>query len=674
MNNIQMARFKILEKGNATVPCQILNESAGKYIVKFEDGNIERVSKSLVSDLDKIDEGVLDMVRNSGKAVMKYGKTVYNKAKDVAKKIADLIITPFRVFDCVFFKSDDGGILPVSHPLNAIEGALNCKSVNYIPSSSTVKLCDELGIEAKAVENFEFEGEYNGAVQFYDYLGESETSNNSLMLSLLEGDETVSSGKRLAQNEKIQLSGTFCDWSKEEIIDDIASEYASRYVGRDPQSLPLMIWGAPGIGKTQIIRACCDEIKDRFDLDARPEMLSINAANVGDDDFTYPGKIFEKIEKVDGETGVVTKITDLPKQWLPVYDVKSPNKEELRKLANGGHRDKKTGEIIDGPGGIFFIDEFSRLTQAAMNSLMQTPTTRNIGGNSNLTLGDRWVIVCAANRPSDMSRVGGSESLSFEAAAKTRFNHCNFVPDPEDWFSWATSESKKRKGRPNVMHEIVTYLRKEVKENPETFGDFYEVWNMPSGKLEGGRASACPRTWEALSEKLLDRYIDPALGKPKYSSLSQMPKAKLKKAAAGIIGGDVAERFATFAAEAVLFSDSDAVNVWTKGDTVMYEIIKQNKLNSANIEKYYDDYIFPLLKTNYPGGFEMGKVSPEAALNFMKFLEATCYDRGKFNLNRFKTVSAKFSDVFGVDTRSINGPYADAANYKETVVAKNEMV
>ena len=221
MNNLQMARFKILENGNATVPCQILNESAGKYIVKFEDGNIERVSKSLVSDLDKVDEGVLDMVRNSGKAVMKYGKTVYNKAKDVAKKIADLIIAPFRVFDCVFFKGDDGGILPVSHPLNAIEGALNCNSVNYIPSDSTVKLCDELGIEAKAVENFEFEGEYNGAVQFYDYVGESETSNNSLLLSLFERDETVSSGKRLAQNEKIQLSGTFRDWSKDKIINFI---------------------------------------------------------------------------------------------------------------------------------------------------------------------------------------------------------------------------------------------------------------------------------------------------------------------------------------------------------------------------------------------------------------------------------------------------------------------
>lgn len=669
-----MARFKILENGNATVPCKILNESAGKYIVKFEDGNIERVSKSLVSDLDKIDEGVLDLVRNSGKAVMKYGKTVYNKAKDVAKKIAEMIIAPFKVFDCVFFKGYDGDILPVSHPLNAIEGALNCNSVNYIPSDSTVKLCDELGIEAKAVENFEFEGEYNGAVQFYDYLGESETSNNSLLLSLFERDETVSSGKRLAQNEKIQLSGTFRDWSKDKIINFIKKEYASRRAGREPQSLPLMIWGAPGIGKTQIIRSACNIIKEELGLDTKPEILSISGGSVGADDFTFPGKILEKIERGDGTSAVKTTVTDLPKKWLPVYDIQSPDKDNLRKLANGGYKDEKTGEIVDGPGGIFFIDEFSRMTDAAMNSLMQTPTTRNIGGNSNLTLGDRWVIVCAANRQGDMSRSGEQISLSFEAASKTRFTHCNFVPNPEDWFSWATSESKKRKGRPNVMHEIVAYLRKDVKENPTTLGDFYEMWNMPSGKLDGEKASACPRSWEALSETLLDLYIDPADGSPEYKSLSEMPKSEIEDIAAGIIGGDVAERFATFAAEAVLFSDSDAVNVWTKGATVMYEIIKQNKLNSANIEKYYDDYIFPLLKANYPGGFEMGKVSPDAALNFMKFLEATCYDRGKFNLNRFKTVSAKFSDEFGVDTRSINGPYADAANYKEDVVAKNEMV
>ena len=669
-----MARFKILENGNATVPCKILNESAGKYIVKFEDGNIERVSKSLVSDLDKIDEGVLDMVRNSGKAAMKYGKIVYNKAKDVAKKIAEMIIAPFKVFDCVFFKGYDGDVLPVSHPLNAIEGALNCNSVNYIPSDSTVKLCDELGIEAKAVENFEFEGEYNGAVQFYDYLGESETSNNSLLLSLFERDETVSSGKRLAQNEKIQLSGTFRDWSKDKIINFIKKEYASRRAGREPQTLPLMIWGAPGIGKTQIIRSACNIIKEELGLDTKPEVLSISGGSVGSDDFTFPGKILEKIERGDGTSAVKTTVTDLPKNWLPVYDIKSPDKDNLRKLANGGYKDEKTGEIVDGPGGIFFIDEFSRVTEAAMNALMQTPTTRNIGGNSNLTLGDRWVIVCAANRQGDMSRSGETISLSFEAASKTRFTHCNFVPNPEDWFSWATSESKRRKGHPNVMHEIVTYLRKEVKDNPKTFGDFYEMWNMPSGKLDGEKASACPRSWEALSEALLDLYIDPAVGSPEYKSLSEMPKSEIEDIAAGIIGGDVAERFAAFAAEAVLFSDSDAVNVWTKGDTVMYEIIKQNKLNSANIEKYYNEYIFPLLKTNYPGGFEKGKVSPDAALNFMKFLEATCYDGGKFNLNRFNAISATFSDEFGVDTISLRGPYADAANYKERVVAKNQLV
>ena len=67
-------------------------------------------------------------------------------------------------------------------------------------------------------------------------------------------------------------------------------------------------------------------------------------------------------------------------------------------------------------------------------------------------------------------------------------------------------------------------------------------------------------------------------------------------------------------------------------------------------------------------------VSPDAALHFMEFLEACCYDSGQFNLNRFKTISTKFGFEFNVDLRSTTGPYADAANYKEDVIAKNELV
>jgi hypothetical protein len=224
-----------------------------------------------------------------------------------------------------------------------------------------------------------------------------------------------------------------------------------------------------------------------------------------------------------------------------------------------------------------------------------------------------------------------------------------------------------------VLLDIVSYVESELKRDPNEFGDFYEMWTHPNGDLDGTKGTASPRTWEALSETLIDQKLDNAFGK-KYPSISSMPKAELKKLAAGIVGGDVADRFAEFVAQFSIFTPKDAENVWTKGDNAKYEILRQQKLNSANIEEYFTKHIFPLLKDCYPGGFEAGKVSPEAALNFLQFLESACYDGGTFNLNRFKTISTQFGMDFGVDLRSVNGPYADAANYKEQVVAKNELV
>jgi hypothetical protein len=307
-----------------------------------------------------------------------------------------------------------------------------------------------------------------------------------------------------------------------------------------------------------------------------------------------------------------------------------------------------------------------------MDALMQTPTTREIGSNSTLRFGDRWVIICAANRKSDMSRRGGSEALSFEGASKTRFNHCNFVPDPKEWLDWAKKDSSRRPGRKNVLTDIVSYIESELKRDPKEFGDFYEMWSHPTGELNGEKGTANPRTWEALSETLIDQCLENRFGK-RYPSISSMPKAALAHIASGIVGGDVAKRFATFVAQFSLFTPADAENVWTKGDNAKYEIIKQQKLNSSNIEEYFTNHIFPLLKDCYPGGLENG-VAPDAALHFMQFLEACCYDGGQFNLNRFKTISTMFGFEFNVDLKSLHGPYADAANYKEEVIAKNELV
>ena len=672
-----MAKYK-LRNSNNVVNCEILNESANDYIVRFNNGVIQNVPKDRVSQLDNIDEGVLDTVRGAAETVNKYGRKFASKVKDIAKKVKEFLVKAFVADGFVIFKGTENKYLEASHPVNAMEGAKTTNCVNYVPGSDTVELCNELGITPEAVENYEFSGEYEGAIDFSGATNESVKGSTSLLKTLFEAEDT-----HLSKSEKISLKGTFCDWSQEQIVNYMANEYMSRYEGRKPNSLPLLIWGAPGIGKTSIIRSLKEVVKNETGKEIN--IISINGGNVGPDDFTMPASIvktitsndIEDVDNDDFKGATQTVIKDLPKTWLPVYNPQSEEADPalLNAIANGGGivKDENGNDVIEnGPGGIFFIDEYSRMTQAGMDALMQTPTTREIGSNSTLRFGDRWVIICAANRKSDMSRRGGSEALSFEGASKTRFNHCNFVPDPKEWLEWAKKESSRRPGRKNVLTDIVSYIESELKRDPKEFGDFYEMWSHPTGELNGEKGTANPRTWEALSETLIDQCLENRFGK-RYPAISSMPKAALAHIASGIVGGDVAKRFATFVAQFSLFTPADAENVWTKGDNAKYEIIKQQKLNSSNIEEYFTNHIFPLLKDCYPGGLENG-VAPDAALHFMQFLEACCYDGGQFNLNRFKTISTMFGFEFGVDLKSLQGPYADAANYKEEVIAKNELV
>ena len=62
-----MAKYKLKKNSNNVVNCEILNESANDYIVRFNNGVIQNVPKDRVSQLDNIDEGVtlLEVLRQS---------------------------------------------------------------------------------------------------------------------------------------------------------------------------------------------------------------------------------------------------------------------------------------------------------------------------------------------------------------------------------------------------------------------------------------------------------------------------------------------------------------------------------------------------------------------------------------------------------------------------------
>ena len=69
----------------------------------------------------------------------------------------------------------------------------------------------------------------------------------------------------------------------------------------------LMIWGAPGIGKTAILRSVLEELGAAY---KDHKLIVKTLSNETPDNFTLPDYV-----EINGER----KATDVPKTWLPVY-------------------------------------------------------------------------------------------------------------------------------------------------------------------------------------------------------------------------------------------------------------------------------------------------------------------------------------------------------------------
>ena len=154
-----MARYK-LKNSNNTVNCEILNESAGDYIVRFKNGVIQNVPKNRVSQLDNIDEGVLDTVRQAAGEINKYGRKFASKIKDIVNRINSLFIEDFMFF----FNGKKP--LHVTPPVNVLGAAVNgCDFINIIPGEDIIETCEENGINPDPVSNYKITGQYDGAFQ-----------------------------------------------------------------------------------------------------------------------------------------------------------------------------------------------------------------------------------------------------------------------------------------------------------------------------------------------------------------------------------------------------------------------------------------------------------------------------------------------------------------------------
>jgi len=239
--------------------------------------------------------------------------------------------------------------------------------------------------------------------------------------------------------------------SAEDLKNDILKLYRSK--DRGGRAKPIFIYGAPGIGKTEIVGQAGDELQ--------VPVLKLDLQFMNPEDFLgIPSK--HDIRQTKVEDGVLVD---------PGAGFTRANPPRILPQDNGK----------DGRGGIIFMDEMNRANKVVLNSIMQFVQQGRIG---EYQLPDKWVIVAAGNRPEEAEGVA-----DFDFALADRFTIKNYVPTVERWASWAEKNEK-------ILPELVTFLtfNKELFHHLDTDK---KVLNYPT-----------PRSWTDGALVLNDEIMD----------------------------------------------------------------------------------------------------------------------------------------------------------------------
>lgn len=159
------------------------------------------------------------------------------------------------------------------------------------------------------------------------------------------------------------------------------------------QNAPAMLWGAPGVGKSDLVR----QVAKKLGL----ELIDIRLSQFDPTD-------------LKGFPVVTGKGANAVAHWVPPALLPTEGK------------------------GILFLDELPSAPQAVQASAYQLVLDRKLG---EYTLPEGWTVVAAGNRSEDRSVVHTQP-----AALANRFTHLEIEVDVEDWLGWAAG---------NGIHDVI---------------------------------------------------------------------------------------------------------------------------------------------------------------------------------------------------------------------------
>lgn len=268
-------------------------------------------------------------------------------------------------------------------------------------------------------------------------------------------------------------------------------------------SQPLLVWGPPGVGKSDLIK--------NFATRKGIGLIDLNLS------------LLEPVDLIG----------------LPF--VKNINGVEYTQYAIPAILPTPTEE-----GGILFLDEINRASTPVLNSCLKLVLDRALNG---YTLPDNWIVVAAANRmiddPESLTKIG--------SALGNRFAQLNLQPRAEDWLEWART---KIDGKANVHPYITDFI--EFAEN-----NLYRY----QADMDGDIAPwASPRTWALASREFSHNIERWEQNYRKGSNEVMAANAEVKIVISKYVGEAVALEFAEFIKTLMVFDFKRLGEVFTAPD------------------------------------------------------------------------------------------------------------
>ena len=477
-----------------------------------------------------------------------------NKIKSFFKNM----VVKFNNFVAMF--DNNGEVIDASSPYTALNYISDGK-VKGVTAFTPVKneyLNENVKAVASIVESPEYYGiidknsiEYRNYLTMVDMVTEHYSKYGDKLNEAVASERVGFSGESGGLKDSNDIKADDLKWLLNQAIKNVPAYKDDNYGGA------ILIWGAPGVGKSTIPKAIIKEWNNN-NAENKKSVMVVECGNLTVDGFSLPlpmtktmGEYMEEHPEVkrrlisqghdiNNEEFLKKEIKvsgEALKTWLPCYKVTTSDDEnDIRNAVANGHivREHKKGRLKvteTTEGGIILFDEFFRANESIFKILMQLILTRTF--NDEYLLGDKWAIVACSNRPNDDEEVArGFESTG--AVVGTRFGggQFNFIPDFDDWKKWAIKYG-------HFDDATITFLM----QSKDTSTGEYTNWHTvrPLEYNAGKTAWPTPRTWSLLMIELKN-----IMENDGYSSIEEIPTNRIRLKANGIIGKEMAENYVQF--------------------------------------------------------------------------------------------------------------------------------